>query len=57
VLYAENELFSGELTAVQSSAARLTEYVSVYKAMGGGWIDEADRLAPKAKGFVESKAQ
>jgi len=53
VLYAENELFSGELTAVQSSAARLTEYVNVYKAMGGGWIDEADKLAPKAQGFVE----
>ena len=57
VLYAENELFSGELTAVQSSAARLTEYVNVYKAMGGGWIDEADKLAPKAQGFVESKAE
>jgi multidrug efflux system outer membrane protein len=57
VLYAENELFSGELTAVQSSAARLTEYVNVYKAMGGGWIDEADKRAPKAKGFVETKVE
>ncbi|MCG6951896.1 MAG: RND transporter, partial [Betaproteobacteria bacterium] len=57
VLYAENELFSGELTAVRSSAERLTEYVNVYKAMGGGWIDEADKLAPKAQGFVESKAE
>jgi multidrug efflux system outer membrane protein len=53
VLYAENELFSGELTAVRSSAVRLTEYVNVYKAVGGGWIDEADKLAPKAQGFVE----
>jgi len=55
VLYAENELFSAELTAVRSSADRLTEYVNVYKAMGGGWIDEADKLAPKAGGFVESR--
>jgi len=53
VLYAENELFSGELTAVRSNADRLTEYVNVYKAMGGGWIDEADKRAPKAQGFVE----
>jgi len=57
VLYAENELFSGELTAVRSSAERLTEYVNVYKAMGGGWIDEADKLAPKAQGFVEERGQ
>ncbi len=53
VLYAENELFSGELTAVRSNAERLNEYVNVYKALGGGWIDEADKLAPKAQGFVE----
>lgn len=53
VLYAENELFTAELTAVRSSAERFTELVNVYKAMGGGWLDEADRLAPKAQGFVE----
>lgn len=53
VLYAENELFSGELTAVRASADRLNEYVNVYKAIGGGWIDEADKLAPKAQGFVD----
>ena len=53
VLYAENELFSGELTAVRASADRLNQYVNVYKAVGGGWIDEADKLAPKAQGFVE----
>ncbi len=57
VLYAENELFSGELTAVRSNAERLNEYVSVYKALGGGWIDEADKLTPKAQGFVEPEGQ
>jgi len=55
VLYAENELFSSELTAVRSNADRLNEYVNVYKAIGGGWIDEADKLAPKALGFVEGR--
>ncbi len=53
VLYAENELFTAELTAVRSNADRFTELVNVYKAVGGGWIDEADKLAPKAQGFVE----
>ena len=53
VLYAENELFTAELTAVRASADRFTELVNVYKAVGGGWIDEADKLAPKAQGFVE----
>lgn len=52
VLYAQNELFSSELTAVRSNASRLNEYVNVYKAMGGGWIDEADKLAPKAWGLT-----
>ena len=41
VLYAENELFSAELTAVRSQADRYTQLVNVYKAMGGGWVDLA----------------
>ena len=46
VLYAENELFSAELSAVRSSSERYTELVNVYKAMGGGWVgEEAQRLA------------
>ncbi len=47
VLYAENELFSAELTAVRSQAERYTQIVNVYQAVGGGWVDEADRLAPQ----------
>ncbi|HSD53916.1 MAG TPA: efflux transporter outer membrane subunit [Burkholderiales bacterium] len=47
VLYAENELFSAELTAVRSQADRYTQIVSVYQAVGGGWVDEASRLAPQ----------
>jgi len=47
VLYAENELFSAELTAVRSMAERYTQIVNVYQAVGGGWVDEADRLAPQ----------
>ena len=47
VLYAENELFGVELAAVRSYAEQYTQLVSVYRAFGGGWIDEADRMAPQ----------
>jgi multidrug efflux system outer membrane protein len=47
VLYAENELFSAELSAVRSYAEGYTQIVSVYNAVGGGWVDEAARLAPR----------
>jgi len=47
VLYAENELFSAELSAVRSLSESYTQIVAVFQAVGGGWVDEADRLAPK----------
>jgi multidrug efflux system outer membrane protein len=43
VLYAENELFAAELAAVRSNADRFTQVIAVYRAMGGGWVDLADR--------------
>ena len=49
VLYAENELFGAELAAVRSQADSYTQIVNVYKAVGGGWVNEADRLAPQPK--------
>jgi multidrug efflux system outer membrane protein len=45
VLFADNELFAAELAAVTASGARYTSLVDVYKAMGGGWVDEAEALA------------
>jgi outer membrane protein, multidrug efflux system len=42
-LYAENELFTAELATVRTFADQYTQIVNVYKAMGGGWIDLADR--------------
>ncbi|AKH37982.1 MULTISPECIES: efflux transporter outer membrane subunit [Nitrosomonas] len=47
VLFAENLLFDVELAAVRSKADRYTELVNVYKATGGGWVDEAEQLTPK----------
>ena len=57
VLYAENELFSSELTAVRSQAERYTQVVNVFQAVGGGWVDEAAKLAPKPQGVAAGDAQ
>jgi multidrug efflux system outer membrane protein len=32
---------------VRSQADQYTQIVNVYRAMGGGWVTEADRLAPR----------
>ncbi|MDH4150114.1 MAG: efflux transporter outer membrane subunit [Betaproteobacteria bacterium] len=55
VLYAENELFSSELTAVRSLSERYTQLVNVYKAVGGGWISEADKLTPQPQIMATDK--
>jgi len=45
VLYAENELFTAELAAMDTAADRLVQLVRVYRALGGGWVDAADSLS------------
>ena len=42
VLYADNELFSAELAAVSANSDRAVQLISVYKALGGGWVDAVD---------------
>jgi len=54
VLYAENELFAAELASVRSQAERYTALVDVYKALGGGWVDEAAQLAPQPQDLPAS---
>ena len=44
VLYAETQLFPAELSATQTQAAALISFVNLYKAIGGGWITEADKM-------------
>jgi multidrug efflux system outer membrane protein len=60
VYSAENELFGAELTAVDGSADRILELVSIYKALGGGWVDAADALTkppvPVRSGATEDEA-
>ena len=45
VLYADNELFGAELAAVGAGSERLVQLIGVYRALGGGWVDEADALS------------
>jgi multidrug efflux system outer membrane protein len=45
VLQAEQELFPAELALAGARAARYSALVRIYSAMGGGWIDLADRQA------------
>lgn len=49
VLDADRALFSGQLSQVQTQANTLGALVDVYRAMGGGWIDEADRIVNPAQ--------
>lgn len=43
VLDANRALFAGQLGYVQTQTGTLTGLVDIYRAMGGGWVDEADR--------------
>ena len=44
VLNAQQLLFPAELDLAQVRASLFTSYANLYKAMGGGWVTEADRL-------------
>jgi multidrug efflux system outer membrane protein len=47
VLDAERSLFNAELGYAQTQFDLFNALVNVYKAMGGGWVDEADKFAPQ----------
>src|SRR5215470_10867417 len=47
VLQAEERLFPEELVLAATRAQLLAPLVSIYRAMGGGWVNEADQLAPQ----------
>ena len=42
VLQAQEQLFPSELQLVQTRVALLSSLVSIYQAMGGGWVSCAD---------------
>ena len=55
VLVAENELFAAELASVRTQADRYTQLVAVYQEVGGGWVDVAGSMAPKAQSLASTK--
>jgi multidrug efflux system outer membrane protein len=44
VLDAERSLFNAQLTYAQSQGVVFTSAVSLYKAMGGGWVTDAEHM-------------
>ncbi len=48
VLYAEQNLFNSELLYTQTQGVLFQALVNLYKAMGGGWVTEADRRIVEA---------
>ncbi len=44
VLSAEQQLFPAALNEVQTRAATLISVVGIYKAMGGGWVAEGEKM-------------
>lgn len=59
VLDAERSLFNAQLSYAQTQGAVLTSSVDLYKAMGGSWVTDAERMTPVsygANGAVENFA-
>ena len=48
VLQAEQSLFPAELQLASVRASVFSSCVAIYKAMGGGWVVEADRMTGDA---------
>jgi len=50
VANAEQSLFNAELAYVATQAQLFQSYANLYRAMGGGWIEEAERLTSGGNG-------
>ncbi|MBI5589901.1 MAG: efflux transporter outer membrane subunit [Deltaproteobacteria bacterium] len=48
VLSAQQQLFPAELNYAQYLASAFTSYVNIYKAMGGGWVTESEKMTTTA---------
>ncbi len=48
VLDAERDLFDAELERIRRVAARHAATIDVYKALGGPWVEEAERISDEA---------
>jgi multidrug efflux system outer membrane protein len=57
VLDAERSLFNAELSLAQTKGVLFQALVNLYKAMGAGWVIEADRMTTTPKSDVPGKEQ
>jgi len=46
VLDSERSLFQAQIQLVQTQGQLYFALINLYKALGGGWVDEADKLTP-----------
>lgn len=47
VLDSERSLFQAQLQLAQTQGQLYVALINLYKALGGGWVDEAEKLAPR----------
>jgi multidrug efflux system outer membrane protein len=55
VLDANRTLFNAELNHAQTKGVLFRSYVNLYKAMGGGWVDLADKMTEDKLSVVSEK--
>jgi outer membrane protein, multidrug efflux system len=55
-LQAEEELFPAELSWAAARANLCITFVDIFKATGGGWIDDAAKIATVAPATTSSAA-
>jgi multidrug efflux system outer membrane protein len=57
VLDAQSRLYSAELTHAQAQGVLFQALVNLYKAMGGGWVAEAERIIAASPGNTTQRAE
>jgi outer membrane protein, multidrug efflux system len=57
VLQAESQLFPAELNQAAIRAQLYASFVSIYQALGGGWVDKADELSPQPMAGTVPRAE
>jgi multidrug efflux system outer membrane protein len=57
VLDAERSLFQAQIQLAQTQGQLYFALINLYKALGGGWVDEAEKLAPRAQPAAEAAAR
>ena len=57
VLDSERSLFQAQLQLTQTQGLLYVALINLYKALGGGWVDVAEKLAPPPRLNGETAAR